>query len=370
MNEVFAAVGESSEAPHTIAAAPELVSPLADGWLRCWACGHACKIPPGRPGVCRVRFNVEGTLRVPAGYVAALHCDPIEKKPFFHVLPGTRTASFGMLGCDLHCAYCQNWVTSQAGRDPAAIAPIQVTTARDLVRWALARGAPILTSTYNEPLITAEWAVDVFRIAKGHGLGTAFVSNGNATPQVLQYLRPWVDFYKVDLKSFEARHYHQLGGRLDRILDTIPRLVELGFWVEIVTLVIPGFNDSDAELDGIARYLAGISPDIPWHVTAFHKDYRMTDPENTPASTLVRACARGRDAGLRYVYAGNLPGRVGPWENTHCPSCDLEVIERRGFEVRAMRMQSGSCARCRTAIAGVWDGVGPSANLPAHAGGV
>ncbi len=338
----------------TTVGAPELCLPLADDWVRCVACGHACKIPPGRPGICQVRRNVGGTLRVPSGYVGALMSDPIEKKPFFHALPGSQALSFGMLGCDLHCAYCQNWITSQALRDPDAVAPARPTTAAALVELARRHGAPTLASTYNEPLITSEWAVEVFRAAKQAGLATAYISNGNATPEVLRYLRPWVDLYKVDLKSFQDRNYRRLGGRLERVLATIPQLVEMGFWVEVVTLVIPGFNDGADELRSIARYLAGISRDIPWHVTAFHKDYKMTDPENTPARTLLGACTMGREAGLRYVYAGNLPGRVGSWENTVCPGCGEAVIERYGFQVLRQRLRDGRCARCNTQIAGFW----------------
>ena len=336
------------------AAAPELVRRLPDDWVQCLACGHACKVPPGRRGICQVRFNDGGSLRVPRGYVAALMCDPIEKKPFFHVLPGSDALSFGMLGCDLHCAYCQNWVTSQALRDPAAIAPVRATSAREIATLARERGAATVASTYNEPLITVEWAVEVFRHAKELGLRTAFVSNGNATPEVLRFLAPWVDLYKVDLKSFRDRNYRQLGGRLERILDTIPELVRMGFWVEVVTLVIPGFNDSDAELHDIATYLAGISPDLPWHVTAFHQDYKMTDPDDTPVETLVRGCEIGRAAGLRYVYAGNLPRRVGAWENTCCPQCAATMIERSGFRVSANRLRDGCCSACGAAIAGVW----------------
>ncbi|UCE04119.1 MAG: AmmeMemoRadiSam system radical SAM enzyme [Candidatus Latescibacterota bacterium] len=338
----------------TVPAAPELVRRLDDNWVRCYACGHACRIPPGRRGICQVRFNVEGTLQVPSGYVAALMCDPIEKKPFYHALPGSDALSFGMLGCDLHCAYCQNWVTSQALRDPDAVAPARPVTAEQLVEMASRHGATTVASTYNEPLITSEWAVEVFRRAKERGLRTAYVSNGNGTPHVLQYLRPWLDLFKVDLKSFRDRAYRTLGGRIDRILDTLPRLVEMGFWVEVVTLVVPGFNDSEPELRELASYLSGVSPDIPWHVTAFHKDYKMTDPQDTPVSTLLRACEMGREAGLRYVYAGNLPGRVGRWENTHCPSCDRILIERRGFRVLRNLIRDGCCPDCGTTIAGVW----------------
>ena len=333
----------------------ELYEKLDGNRVRCYACGHRCPIPDGLPGVCKVRFNRGGKLYVPWGYVGGVQCDPIEKKPFFHAYPGALVYSFGMLGCDLHCSYCQNWVTSQALRDPNAASPPLGATPEDLVCDALSQGAKALVSTYNEPLITSEWAVAVFKEARAHGLKTGFVSNGNGTPEVLEYLRPWIDFYKVDLKSFDDRHYRQLGGRIQPILDTIRRLYEMGVWLEIVTLVIPGFNDSDDELTRLAEFLAAISSDIPWHVTAFHKDYKMTDPEDTSAETLLRAADIGAKAGLRYVYPGNLPGQVGERENTRCPSCKKTLIKRHGYLVRAYRLTpDGRCPDCGTAIPGRW----------------
>jgi len=325
------------------------------GWVHCYACGHNCKIPDGQAGVCKVRFNQGGKLYVPWSYVASVQCDPIEKKPFHHAHPGALAYSFGMLGCDLHCSYCQNWVTSQALRDAdAVVRPMRVAPA-DLVRDAVEQGGKVVVSTYNEPLITSEWAVAVFREAKVAGLTTGYVSNGNATPQVLEYLRPWVDLYKVDLKSFDDRHYRQLGGRLEPILDSVRRIHAMGFWLEIVTLIIPGFNDSDEELTQIAEFLAGISPDIPWHVTAFHKDYKMTDPEDTKPETLARAAEIGRRAGLRFVYAGNLPGRVGDLENTYCPNCHALLIERYGYFIRGYHLTpEGRCPKCVTSIPGRW----------------
>src|SRR5213592_5003691 len=281
----------------------DLYETLSDGRLRCYACGHCCPLPEGAIGVCKVRFNEGGRLMVPWGYVGGVQCDPIEKKPFFHAYPGALAYSFGMLGCDLHCSYCQNWVTSQALRDPNAAVPPLGASPSDLVRDALRQGAKVLVSTYNEPLITSEWAVAVFKEARAAGLKTGFVSNGNGTPQALEYLRPWVDLYKVDLKSFDDRHYRQLGGRLQPILDTIRRLHQMGFWLEIVTLLVPGFNDSEDELKQLTAFLASVSPEIPWHVTAFHKDYKMTDPENTSAEKLLTAAKIGREAGLVYVYA-------------------------------------------------------------------
>jgi pyruvate formate lyase activating enzyme len=333
----------------------ELYDRLEGDWVRCYACGHECRIPPGQAGVCKVRFNRAGQLRVPWGYVAGVQCDPIEKKPFFHAYPGSLAFSFGMLGCDLHCGYCQNWVTSQALRDPDAVAGPMRIEPEQIVAEALRQKARIVVSTYNEPLITSEWAVAVFRRAHEQGLQTGFVSNGNATPRVLDYLRPWVDLYKVDLKSFDDRHYRQLGGRIGPILDGIRRIHEMGFWLEVVTLVIPGFNDSDAELTQMAEFLAGISPDIPWHVTAFHKDYKMTGPEDTPPETLLRAARIGRQAGLRHVYAGNLPGGVGDLENTRCPNCETLLIERYGYLILNYNLTpNGRCPSCDAAIAGRW----------------
>jgi pyruvate formate lyase activating enzyme len=328
---------------------------LPDGRVRCFACGHRCLIPPGREGICRVRFNDGGTLRVPFGYVAALQVDPVEKKPFFHALPGSRALSFGMLGCDFHCGYCQNWVTSQALRDPNAVAPAQDVAPGELVRLARKHDARIVTSTYNEPLITSEWAVAVFREARAAGLVCSYVSNGNGTAEVLDYIQPWVSLYKVDLKGFRDRGYRELGGVLDRVLWTIGSLRERGIWLEVVTLVIPGVNDSEEELREIARFLAGVSPDIPWHVTAFHQDYKMTAPDNTTAAALVRACEIGAAEGLRFVYAGNLPGRVGRWENTYCPGCGEALIERYGYMILKHAIPDGRCPSCRAAIPGFWE---------------
>jgi len=339
--------------------AGELYVPLPDAALRCVACGHRCYLPAGKVGICKVRFNRGGVLYVPRGYVAGLQCDPVEKKPFFHASPGALALSFGMLGCDYHCSYCQNWITSQALRDPSAGVAPRFCSAEQLVQLALDHGAEIVASTYNEPLITSEWAVEVFRIAKAHGLMTAYISNGNATPEVIEYLRPWVDLYKVDLKGFDDKQYRKLGGLLETVKDAIRQLVAMDFWVEVVTLVVPGFNDSDAELAAIAEFLASVSVDIPWHVTAFHPDYRMTDRDATAVATLLRAVASGQAAGLRYVYAGNVPGRVAKYENTYCPSCHAAVIERTGYRILANHLEDGCCAHCGTRIPGRWGGIRP-----------
>src|SRR2546422_6596268 len=192
----------------------ELYEKLENNRLRCYACEHRCVIFDGLDGICRVRFNRGGKLLVPHGYVGALQLDPVEKKPFFHALPGSLAMSFGMLGCDYHCSYCQNWVTSQALRDPDAVSAPEALTPEEFAALALRHGAAIVTSTYNEPLITSEWAVELFKVARRHRLVTSYVSNGNGTPEVLEYIRPWVDLYKVDLKGFDDKHYRKLGGVL------------------------------------------------------------------------------------------------------------------------------------------------------------
>ncbi len=332
-----------------------LFDKLEGAKVQCHACAHRCTILPGQQGICRIRFNRSGILYAPHGYVAGLHCDPIEKKPFFHAYPGALAMSFGMLGCNFHCLFCQNWISSQALRDPRAGTDVEEVTAADIVNTAVKAGCKIVTSTYNEPLMTSEWAVEIFKLAKAQGLITSYVSNGHATPEVVEYLQPWLDLFKVDLKAFTEDHYKMLGGVLERTLDTIRLLHQRGFWVEIVTLVVTGFNDSVEELGDIARFIAGVSHDIPWHVTAFHPDYKMIDPEYTNTASLLNAVKIGKAEGLHFVYAGNLPGAVGNLENTYCPSCRSLLVERRGFRIRSNKLQNGGCPQCRSRIPGRWE---------------
>jgi len=335
--------------------------------IRCLACGHRCLIAPGRRGICRVRFNQDGQLRVPFGYVAGVQSDPVEKKPFFHLYPGADALTFGMMGCDFHCAYCQNWVSSQALRDPAARVPIQTVTPEQLVHTGRRLGSRLVVSSYNEPLITAEWAVAVFQQAKAAGLAGAIVSNGNATPEVLDFLRPWIIACKVDLKGFDDKRYRTLGGTLERVTQGIRMVHERGLWLEVVTLVVPGFNDSEAELRNIARFLVSVSRDIPWHVTAFHKAYQMTNPPNTEAAQLVRAAEMGVEEGLRFVYAGNAPDQVGRWEDTWCPNCHARLIDRCGYSIREYNLTAdGKCPKCQVSIPGIWPTAGAG---QVHTGG-
>ncbi len=324
--------------------------------IRCTACAHRCLIRDGRRGICQVRFNKGGTLYVPSGYVGALQVDPIEKKPFFHVQPGTDALSFGMLGCDYHCDFCQNWLTSQTLRDDNAGINPNLVSAQQLVDLAVHKRASSIASTYNEPLITTEWAVSIFKLAKQAGLKTLYVSNGNATPEALDYLSPWIDGYKIDLKTMNDKHYRKIiGGVLQHVLDTIQAAHDRGIWVEVVTLLIPGMNDSNEELWEAARYIRSVSADIPWHVTAFHPDYKMTDRGSTPVDTLLRAAEIGEEAGLRYIYAGNLPGRTKNLEDTRCPTCQTTLINRRGFYVLKNRLTAdGKCPECGEVIPGIW----------------
>ncbi len=332
----------------------DLVVSLDDDSLLCTACGHRCKLRDGQRGICKVRFNSGGVLQVPFNYAAGIQNDPIEKKPFFHAYPGSMAMSFGMLGCDFHCSYCQNWFTSQSLRDESATTSYKEVYPEEICRLALENGAKTVVSTYNEPLITSEWAVAVFREAKQQGLATAYVSNGNGTPEVLEYLRPWLDFYKVDLKSFNPKNYRRLGGQLEDVLETIQRVYDIGFWLEIVTLLIPDYNDSDEELAEMAGFISEVSKDIPWHVTAFHPDYKMQDRGRTPVKALLKARDIGQKAGLKFIYSGNLPGRVGDTESTFCPKCNELLIKRQGFTVLSNRMKAGHCPKCEASIPGQW----------------
>lgn len=332
--------------------AAALAEKLTGERCRCLACAHRCLLPDGGAGICGVRFNRGGELMAPWGYVSGASPDPIEKKPFFHALPGARTLSFGMFGCNFRCSFCQNWeisgVKAADGRVPETV------SAEQLAAGAASAGAKVLVSTYNEPLITAEWAAAVFAEGKKKGLRGAFVSNGYATPESAALLRPVMDLWKVDLKTFNPDNYAKVcGARLDRVLDGIRLIKEAGFWLEVVTLLIPGFNDSDSEIGAMGAFLSEVSRDIPWHLTAFHPDHLMTDVPPTPAATLYRAREIAMARGLRYVYCGNVRGARG--QNTVCPACGKAVIKREGFSVSSSLLGRGGACPCGQKIPGVWE---------------
>ncbi|MBN1441705.1 MAG: AmmeMemoRadiSam system radical SAM enzyme [Planctomycetes bacterium] len=339
----------------TAPSAAELTRRFGEGRIECLACAHGCRLGEGASGICRVRFVRGGVLQRPSGYVSGLACDPIEKKPFFHAFPARDALTFGMLGCDLKCSYCQNWFTSQALREDAAEVAFQPCRSEEIAAAAVRAGAPVIASSYNEPLITAEWAVEILKHGAVHGITGAFVSNGHASAEVLDYIRPYVRLFKVDLKSFREETYRELGGKLTKVLETIRRLKQLDFWVEIVTLLVPGLNDSDGELRAMAEFLADVDPLMPWHVTAFHPDYHLNDRGHTSVRDLLRAAEIGKTAGLRYVYAGNRSGSVGDLENTYCHGCGEILIRRFGFLVEENRMRGSACPVCSEEIPGVWE---------------
>lgn len=324
--------------------------------VHCTACPHRCRLRPHRRGVCGLRVARGGVLRAPWGYTSGVAVDPLEKKPFYHVCPGATVLSFGMLGCNLHCPFCQNWSISQTVRDDRAVAAPRQITPEQLAEAALQAGSRWLAATYNEPLITAEWVAAVFQAAHARGLRTCMVSNGYATPDTLACLRPHLEAANIDLKCFTEKGYRGLGGSLQPVLDAIQSLWQSGVWVEVTTLVVPGLNDADEELLQIATFLAGVSPELPWHVSAYHPDYRMSDgPPGTPAATLERACACGRQSGLRHVYAGNRR-TPGSGEDTYCPGCGATLVARCGFMVRRCRLGAdGLCPDCGCRVAGIWD---------------
>jgi pyruvate formate lyase activating enzyme len=345
----------SAEKLHKFTIPGDLFEKMDNQRVRCLSCGHRCSIPNGESGICKMHINRGGELCVPFGYVSGAQADPVEKKPFFHVLPGAYAYSYGMLGCNLQCGYCQNWITSQTFRESQALSHAVLASPKELVSQALAQHAEIMISTYNEPLISNEWSVAVFKEAKAAGLLTGYVSNGYASPESLLYLKPWLDLCKVDLKTFDDHRYQELGGRLQPVLDTIRTLHEMGKWVEIVTLLVPGFNDSPKELTLMTEFLAGISVDIPWHVTAFHQDYKMMQASNTTPFDLLKAVNIGKKSGLNYVYAGNLPGQLQNWENTYCSQCRALLIERNGFSIRQNTLKkNGLCPSCNLSIPGMW----------------
>ena len=330
-----------------------LYSKIDNDSIRCDLCAHRCLIPEGRRGLCGVRENRKGTLySLVYGKAIATHVDPIEKKPLFNFLPGSLAFSVATAGCNMTCLHCQNADISQAPRETGRIMGEQITP-EELVEAALQGGCRSIAYTYTEPTIFFEYALDTARLARGQGVKNIFVTNGYMTEEALEMINPVLDAANVDLKSFNDDFYRKIcGARLQPVLETIKRMHEQGIWLEVTTLIIPGHNDSDEELEAIGRFLSGISPDIPWHVSAFYPTYLLTSAPPTPAATLRRARKIGQAAGLRYVYTGNIPGDDG--ENTYCPNCGKIIIERTGYRVGAVNIRDGNCAFCSTPVAGVW----------------
>jgi len=345
----------------------ELAVTLADQSIQCLACAHQCKIKPGQRGVCKIRFNQDGRLMVPWGYVSSLQVDPIEKKPFYHFLAGANALTFGMLGCNLRCGYCQNWLTSQALREEGTghlAEYLRKITPEALVEYGVQSGAEVVASSYNEPLISSEWAREIFKLAGKSGLRQVYISNGFATKEVLDFLGSNLQGFKVDLKTMQPDHYRELGGDLQPVLDSILYAHQLGLWVEIVTLLVPGFNDSESELQEMAAFIHSVSPEIPWHVTAFRPDYKMLDKPRTAHQQIINAVEIGYKEGLQYVYGGNMPGSLGKFEHTYCHHCQALLIKRRGFSIQDYHITpEGLCQVCKTKIPGIWSATPPKKRL-------
>lgn len=317
----------------------------------CALCSHRCRIRPGKRGICGVRENREGKLyTLVYGRLVARHTDPVEKKPLYHFYPGSLTHSIATPGCNMRCANCQNYSISQVEGGAASL-PGEYAQPDEVVRAALADGAESVSYTYTEPTIFLEYALDVMKLAKAAGLRNIFVSNGFMTPEALARTGGLLDAANVDLKSLNPEFYRtNCGAALQPVLDTIRGMVEAGVWVEVATLVIPGMNDSEEELRGIAGFLKSVSPDIPWHVTGFHPTYKLGSVRPTPVATLRRAREFGLEEGLSFVYEGNRPG--AGFEDTVCPSCGNKVISRRGFELTGYALEGGDCSACGEPLPG------------------
>jgi pyruvate formate lyase activating enzyme len=327
---------------------------LDDDKVKCHLCAHQCTIDPGKRGICAVRENRAGRLySLVYGRIISGNADPIEKKPLFHFLPGTRSYSIATVGCNLQCQHCQNYDISQYPRRHESDIPGKNLTPAQVVAKALASRSASIAYTYTEPTIFAEFAQDTAKLARKKGLRNVFVSNGFMTEASATAMAVVLDGDNIDLKSFSDVFYRKVcKAKLQPVLNTITRMKALGVWVEVTTLLIPGLNDSDAELRDIAQFLHATGPEIPWHVTAFYPTYKMLDRPPTPLATLRRAREIGLAAGLHYVYTGNIPGDQG--ENTFCPGCNRLLIERSGFVVRQNRIADGACPDCGARIDGVW----------------
>ena len=315
----------------------------------CLLCRHYCKMKEGQVGICGVNKNENGALKnLVYGHPSALNVDPIERKPIYHMLPGTTALSFGTVGCNFKCPFCQNWQISQTAN---VNEEVYVSPER-MVDLALEHGSRSIAYTYNEPTIFYPYAKDVGVIAKEKGLKNIFVSNGFETPEIIEDMKGWLDAANIDLKSWDEGYYKKiLKGGLEAVKDTLRRMVDAGIWVEVTTLLIEGENDSDKDLHEMAAFIANdLGRYVPWHLSAFHPDYKMTDHRWTGMETLMRAKKIAEEAGLWYVYLGNVPVHG----DTHCPDCGELLIDRTGYSVTINKLVDGKCPQCGRAIEGIW----------------
>ena len=325
----------------------------AEGRVSCGLCVHRCRIAPGDRGACGVRENRAGTLySLVYGAVIAENVDPIEKKPLFHILPGSRSFSVAAAGCNFRCSFCQNHEISQTPRETGRIVGRERTPA-EIVEMAVRSGSKSIAYTYTEPTVYFEFAFDIAGIAREKGLKNIFVTNGYMTQGMLELVAPRLDAANVDLKSFRDDFYKkECGARLQPVLDSLRKMKELGVWVEVTTLLIPGLNDGEEELGELTAFLVSLGVETPWHISRFHPQYRMTRTPPTPASSIHRAAEIGKSAGLKYVYCGNIPG--DPGENTHCAHCGRILIGRHGFSIERLDLKGSACPHCGTPLDGIF----------------
>jgi len=333
-----------------------LYEKLENKSVHCHLCAHQCKIAEQKFGFCGVRQNIDGILYTHVyAQPCAMHVDPIEKKPLYHFLPGSSAFSIATIGCNFRCGFCQNWEISQAsykeGLSPKGTVPEEVQP-EEIVKAALENKCKSISYTYTEPTIFFEYAYDTARLARAKGLYNNFVTNGYMSRECLETVKPYLDAANVDLKFFKDSSYRKIcGASLAPVLESIKLMKQLGIWVEVTTLVVTGENDSEEELEGIAKFLADVDRSIPWHISRFHPDYQFTDRVATAETTLKKAQEIGRKAGLTYIYVGNVLG----WGNdTHCPNCKKLLIKREVFSVLEYNIKEGKCAFCGTVIAGLF----------------
>ncbi len=327
--------------------------PEPEGRVICSLCSHRCLIAPGKFGTCGVRENRSGSLWTHVyGEVIAAHVDPIEKKPLYHFYPGSKSFSLATAGCNFRCPFCQNWQISQSRVRDGGGGRGEALEPKEAVRLAKAYGCRSISYTYTEPTIFFEYAADTGRLAKTEGLANNFVTNGYMTSETLEAARGWLDACNVDLKAFREKTYKDVcGAHLEPVLESIRLMRRLGMWVEVTTLVVPGLNDSPEELRDMARFLAGVGRDIPWHISRFHPDYKYTEAPATPIETLERAASLGAEEGLHYIYIGNVWGAA---DDTRCPKCGTTLIKRRGFSASGVKIKDGRCSKCGQDIAGIY----------------
>ncbi len=329
-----------------------LYEKMSDKAVRCHLCAHRCKIAPSKRGICSVRENRGGTLfTLVHGLSAAESVDPIEKKPLFHVYPGSKSYSIATVGCNFRCEFCQNHEISQLPQQEGKILGHR-STPEEIIEKVLKAGSKTIAYTYTEPTVFLEYALDIGEMAHGEGIKNVFVTNGFMTGEALELLAPYLDAANVDLKSFQNEFYKKnCGGRLQPVLDSLKKMKDLGIWVEVTTLIIPTLNDGTEELRDIARYIHSLGPETPWNISRFHPQSRMSNLPPTPIETIHLAAEIGKEAGLKYVYAGNVPGDTG--ENTYCSNCGKLLIKRYGFNVEEIDLRGSSCPSCKTPLDGI-----------------